>query len=183
MSTIPFIGATGPDGEEGPDRDAWTTPRWFTRALGRVWLDPCSNEFSKVESQKTFRLDRGQDALKLARYVPRDPPGIVFINPPYSRGMVIQFVRAFCRTRFCFLLRYDPSTDWFNELQLCTGAIVQPLRRVNFDPPPGLVVAADNHNNPFPMASFFRDVADVPLALRKISIVLRPERISHVAAT
>lgn len=180
MSTIAFVKARiaheQRESDDDPDRDTWTTPRWFTRRLGRVWLDPCSNAFSKVDAERTFRLDRGQDGLELAKHVPRNPPGIVFINPPYSRGMVIKFVSAYAATRFCFLLRFDPSTDWFKLLQKHTGAIVVPNRRINFDPPPGLVVATDNHNNPFPHAAYFRDLEDVPRGLRDISLVLRPER-------
>lgn len=176
MSTIPFIGASGPldEVDDGVDRDTWTTPPWLTRAIGPVWMDPCSNERSTVDARMTFQLARGQDALVLARYVPRRPPGLVFINPPYSRGQVIRFVRAFVHTRFMFLLRHDVSTMWFRELYAATSVILQPWQRVNFIAPPGL--AHKTHNNPFPHSLFVRDERDVSRELRELCAVIRPER-------
>ncbi len=38
------------------------------------------------------------------------------MNPPYSKGQVERWVAAYGHTRFCFLLRFDPSTTWFNTL-------------------------------------------------------------------
>ncbi len=174
MSTISFIAARAPSDDDDVDRDTYTTPRWLTRAIGPVWLDPCSNIYSKVQAERTFRLDRGQDGLKLARYVPRNPPGIVFVNPPYSRGQVLKWIRAYRHTRFVFLLRHDPSTKWFRELFEASSALVHPFDRINFDPPPGTPKADGNHNNPFPHSLCARDEADISAALRKISMVLRP---------
>ncbi len=172
MTTISFIGARdGEEGDEG-DRDSWTTPLWLAEALGEVWLDPCSNPWSKIRSTKTFRFDCGQDALKLARFVPRNPPGVVFINPPYSRGMVLQFVRAYSHTRFCFLLRHDVSTGWFRELYAATSLLCTPWQRVNFDAPPG--VPHVSHNNPYPHSLFYRDEVDANDAIRRLCAVLRP---------
>lgn len=178
MSTIPFIGGMADDDDDGVDRDAWTTPPWITDALGPVWLDPCSNEFSTVRAKMTFRLDRGQDGIALARLVPRNPPGLVWINPPYSRGMVLAFVRAYRHTRFAFLVRHDTSTEWFAELYNATRYVLQPLRRVNFVPPPGLVTASGHHNNPFPHSIMMSDERDVTPALRAICAVMKPERIA-----
>ncbi len=174
MSTIPYIGARGPTADDDADRDAYTTPRWLTKAIGPVWLDPCSNQYSTVEAERTFRLDRGQCGIALARYVPRNPPGIVFLNTPYSRGLVIKFVRAYRHTRFAFLLRHDVSTAWFRELYGASSLICQPWRRVNFEPPPG--VGGISHNNPFPHSIFYRDAADATPEIRRLCAVLRPER-------
>lgn len=168
-----FIGPRSSNVEQ--DRDTWTTPRDIARALGPVWLDPCSNPRSKIQATKTFMLDRGQDGLELARYVPRDPPAPVFINPPYSRQQVIRWVNAYGRTRFVFLLRFDPSTEWFRRLLLVSSAICVPLERVAFDPPPGIVLANDNHNNPFPHALYYRDAADVTPAMKRLCTVLLTE--------
>ena len=77
----------------GPDRDTWATPEWLTRAIGRVDLDPCSNDRSTVLAKRTFNLDaRGEDGLKLAKFVSRNTR--TYVNPPYGRGLVIQFIRA-----------------------------------------------------------------------------------------
>ncbi len=168
--TTAFIGI--PDA----DRDAWTTPPWITEAIGPVWLDPCSNKYSTVRAERTFQLDRGEDGLKLAKYVPRNPPGLVWINPPYSDGMVLQFVRAYGHTRFAFLLRHDVSTKWFRELYAITNLIAQPWQRINFVPPPGLLVKS--HNNPYPHSIFYRDPGDATDAIRRICAIVRPERLT-----
>lgn len=171
MSTIGYIASREAD---DVDRDTWTTPIKITGRLGHVWLDPCSNVRSKVISDRSFRLDRKQDGLKLARFVPRNPPAIVFINPPYSRGQVMRWIDAYKHTRFLFLLRYDPSTDWFKLLIQYTGLVACPHFRVNFDPPPELVLDGDNHNNPFPHALFARDPGDISPELRAVCTLLRP---------
>jgi hypothetical protein len=165
--TASFMGAAD------PDRDTYTTPPWISRALGRVWLDPCSNERSVIQSERVFRLDRGQNGLALAKFVPRNPPGIVFLNPPYSDGQVIQWVRGYRMTRFCFLVRHDPSTEWFSELFAATGMIAQPRDRVDFQPPPGAEI---NGSNPYPHALFYRDACDVSQAMRDICYLMEPKR-------
>jgi hypothetical protein len=173
VSTIAYVASREAD---NVDRDTWTTPRKITRRLGPVWLDPCSNERSKVEALRTFRLDRGEDGLKLARFVPRNPPGIVFVNPPYSRDQVELWVEAYRHTRFLFLLRYDPSTDWYKLLIKYTSIVAHPHFRVNFDPPPGIVLEGGNHNNPFPHALYARDAADISPELRRVCTLLAPVR-------
>ena len=176
MSTIPYVASRNDD---DVDRDTWTTPVKITWRLGPVWLDPCSNEHSKVIAERTFRLDRRQNGLELARFVPRNPPGIVFVNPPYSRGQVERWVEAYRHTRFVFLLRFDPSTDWFKLLVKHTGAIALPHFRVNFDPPPGLALEDGNHNNPFPHALYARDARDISSELRAVCTLLAPLGAQH----
>ena len=176
MSTISYIKARGPvDDEEEADRDAYTTPPWLTKAIGPVWLDVCTNKFSTVQATIGFRLDRGQDALVLAKHVPKNPPGIVWCNPPYSRGLVIQFVRAFRHTRFAFLVRHDVSTEWFRELYAATSLLCTPWRRVNFVPPPGFTGAV-SHNNPFPHSILYRNADDATDAIHRLCAVFTPTR-------
>jgi hypothetical protein len=156
------------DASGDPDRDTWTTPAFITDAIGPVDLDPCSNERSKVQAARVFRLDRGQDGLALARYVGRDV--LAFCNPPYSRGQVVQWVRAYRHCRFLFILRLDTSTKWFAELMEKTEAIcVLREQRLNFDPPPG----ASSSSNAFPHGIFAARESDVSAALRKLCYVWR----------
>lgn len=157
--------------EIDPDRDTWTTPPIITDAIGEVDLDPCSNERSTVRARRVFRLDKGQDGLVLAKFVGRGER--VFVNPPYSRGMVIQWVRAYEHTRFIFLVRMDTSTGWFSELMARTEEIaVLREARTNFVPPPGV----KGESNAFPHGLFYAKAEDVTDAIKAICYRWRPVR-------
>ncbi len=150
---------------DAPDRDTWCTPKWLADALGHWEIDPCSNSRSHVQADERFDLSRGQDGLNaLVAGVYR-----VFINPPYSRGQVIRWVNAYKHTRFCFLLRFDPSTEWFDELMRHTAVVAVPNRRVNFEPPPGV----ESSSNPFPHGLFYADEDDATDEIRRLCFVMR----------
>lgn len=150
------------------DRDSWTTPAWITVALGPFDLDPCSNPRSLVLAHRTFELARGEDGLALASGV--DSESRVFINPPYSSGQVIRWAQAYAHTRFCFLLRFDPSTAWFRFLYQRSGVVCVPRKRVNFDPPPGVKA----FSNVYPHALFFARLEDASEQIKRLSFAWRP---------
>lgn len=159
--------------DDEPDRSTWVTPIDLARKLGPWDLDPCSNERSHIIARKTFDLERrGQDGLRLARFVSRDTR--TFINPPYTRGQVELWVDAYAHVRFCFLVRFDPSTEWFRKLISRTEIVLVLHDRINFEPPPG-VVPHHKMSNPFPHACLVRDERDVTPALRNLCYVLRPD--------
>lgn len=153
-----------------PDRSTWCTPQPLARKLGAWDLDPCSNDRSHIEALRTFDFDRrGQDGLKLARFVSRR--WRVFINPPYARGQVPLWVEAYAHVRFCYLLRFDPSTDWFSSL-IARCELVCLLRdRINFEPPPGV---EDPPGSPFPHALFYRRASDATPAILAASHLVQP---------
>lgn len=161
------MSAAGAEDDGGPDRDTFCTPRKLARAVGEVDMDPCSNERSHVLARRTFRLDRGQDALVLAKYV--SLWWLLYINPPYSRGSVSAFVNAFCHHRFIFLLRFDASTDWFQRLYDRTERIAFPRDRTDFEPPPGVVTTP---GNPFPHALFYAHAEDVTAEIHAMCYVV-----------
>lgn len=151
------------------DRDTWTTPLWIASAIGLWDLDPCSNDRSKILAARTFSIDRGQNGLVLARFVSK--LSRVFINPPYSD--VWPWVRAYAHTRFCFLVKFDPSTKWCGELISKTELVLFPKRtRVAFDPPPGI---AEPEGNQFPHGLFFKHAADATAAIRSLCYSWRCE--------
>jgi hypothetical protein len=157
-------GATSTDDESAAalaevDRDTWCTPKWIADAIGRFDLDPCSNERSHIVSGSSFRLERGENGLERAKSIGGD--WRVFVNPPYSD--VMPWIEAYRHTRFCFLLKLDPSTKWFAELMRHTELVLIPKgTRVQFEPPPGVEV---NASNPFPHALFYRRASDAPAAI------------------
>lgn len=128
-------------------RQEWCTPKWLAELIGEVDLDPCSNKRSHIRAR--YRSDVTADGFKwnVAKY--HD----VFINPPYGPGSVIRWVRAFAHTRHRFLLRWDPSTDWFAELYKHTTHIWHPGERINFEPPPHIRASS----NAYPHALFMRN--------------------------
>lgn len=145
--------------DDDVDRSTWCTPLWLAQLLGVFDLDCCSNDRSRIVSQRAFRLDRGQDGLVLAKFVPRD--WRVWCNPPYDHGQVIKWVRAYAHTNFAFLLRFDPSTEWFGALWPHVEAVCFMKDRIGFEPPPG----AESSSNPYPHALYYRNKKDIPPAV------------------
>lgn len=136
------------------DRNQWCTPKRIADALGPWDLDPCSNERSHIQAAREYRLERGEDGLVLASF--NDGNTRAFINPPYARGQVIQWIQAYAHTRFCFLLKFDPSTAWFELLMQHTKLVLIPKgERVEFEPPPGIEASSVQ----FPHALFFAEPA------------------------
>lgn len=159
--------------EDEPDRSTWCTPWELAQRLGEWDLDPCTNERSHIISRKRFNLELGQDGLRLARFISRGTR--VFCNPPYTRGQVELWVDAYAHTCFCFLLRFDPSTEWFRKLMARTEVVCVLRERINFEPPPG-VVPHHKLSNPFPHGLFFRRAIDATPAVLAASYVLEPRK-------
>jgi len=146
--------------EKAPDRNTWCTPKWIADAIGEVDLDPCSNDRSHIHAKETYVLERGENGLMLAPDVPRE--SLCYINPPYGRGLVIQWVRAYGEKRFIFLLKFDPSTLWFAELMSHTKLVLFPKQeRVEFEPPPDVKASSVQ----FPHALFFSNPEDARLEI------------------
>lgn len=155
---------------EDVDRDTWTTPRLIADAVGAWDLDPCSNPRSVMRAARTFSLERGQNGLALAKFINRSAR--VWVNPPYSD--VMPWVLAYGHTRFCFLVKFDPSTKWCAELLTRTDVVLFPKgERVAFDPPPGV---PNPGGNQFPHGLFYARREDVTDAIRNICYLWRNER-------
>jgi hypothetical protein len=143
-------------------RDGACTPKWLADLIGDVHVDPCSNERSHVRARLRAcglhapAYDDGAavdpiDGLALAPLVPAE--WLVFINPPYSRGQVLRWVRAYRHVDFQFLLRFDTSTEWFEELCAVARYVWFPRRRrIEFEPPPGVEFSS----NPYPHGLYCR---------------------------
>jgi hypothetical protein len=76
------------DAAWGPDD--WNTPEWIlepVRALagGQVAFDPCSNRHSTVDAREACTIE--DDSLT----IDWDVDGLIFVNPPYSRGNLEKF--------------------------------------------------------------------------------------------
>lgn len=150
------------------DRDSWCTPKSWAERLGGFDLDPCSNDRSHVDAIYSYRIERGENGLKLGTSKWMDGASVkTFINPPYSD--VMPWITAFKHTRFCFLLKFDTSTKWFHELYRVTGLVCVTRKRIAFEPPPGV----KGSSNQFPHAFFYRHLEDAPKEILSTCIAWR----------
>ncbi len=162
-------------GSGDPGRGAYCTPKWLADAVGSWDLDPFSNPRSHVAATTSCMLERGDDGLagpQVGEYWLADggrqhatADTRVWVQPPYE--IVDDAIAHYGHTRFCFLLRFDPSTQWFRRLyQLSCFTCVPIGRRLDFEPPPGVEVSS----NPFPHALFFARSADATDEIRRLCI-------------
>ena len=159
-------------------RGTWCTPKWLAEAVGPWDLDPFSNPRSHIASTWRCSLEDGGDGLlpEFGQYRCRagEAPAFAFsdlrvwIQPPYD--IVLQAFRHYRHTRWCALLRFDPSTKWFAEVYAEARMVCVPRgRRVNFEPPPGVKASS----NAYPHALFYRDARDVTDAVMAMCVTWR----------
>jgi hypothetical protein len=148
------------------DRDTWCTPKWIAELIGRWDLDPCSNDRSHINAKRKYDLElRDENGLLLASKAKKSTR--VFVNPPYSD--VGPWVEAYGHTRFCFLVKFDPSTAWCTELLAKTSLILFPKKdgersaRIAFEPPPGV---PNPGGHQFPHGLFFARADDATKAIK-----------------
>lgn len=147
-------------GSNDPARGTYCTPKWIADIVGPWDLDPFSNPRSRIVAERRCMLEDGGDGLaeggrgcyrvatQLSRIAKADTR--VWLQPPYE--IVDEAIAHYGHTRFCALLRFDPSTDWFQTLYRLTRLVCVPRRRrVDFEPPPGVPVSS----NPFAHALYY----------------------------
>lgn len=176
MRELKPANVSGGSGET--DRGAWCTLKKWTDRVGEWDIDPFSNPRSTLIASVRCMLEDGGDGLADLE-VPgswrsgAEQTGVADENtktwgqPPYS--IVEQAVAHYRHTRFCFLLRLDPSTDWFELLWERTQLLAIPLGdREMFDPPPGIEASS----NPQPHAFYYAHASDVTPAIAESCILL-----------
>lgn len=153
-------------GHDPEDRSTWCTPSKITAAIGPVHLDPCGSARGTVQSVTTWLIERGEDGLDPARIATIEPRSLIYINCPYKRGAALAWIRAYAGfAGSMFLLRLDPSTEWFRTLIATHPVMWIPGERVNFEPPPGV----RSSSNPYPHALFMTDVAAESVMRRRLA--------------
>lgn len=154
------------------DRGAWCTSADTARMVGPWDHDPFSNPRSNIVSRTACMLERGDDGLAgprvgeffiagLGRRL-ADEDTRLWGQPPYT--LVPEALSHYGHTRFCFLLRFDPSTKWFSRLYQLSKLVCVLRKREPFVPPPGVKASS----NPHAHALFYRDERDAtPEVLRR----------------
>lgn len=182
----------GGSGEKA--RGAWCTPQKWADRLGAFDLDAFSNPRSHIVATTHLMLERGDDALAgpgvgtywasptgdiIAPGEERRWPSAcgrkhasvdtsVFIQPPYE--LVDEALAHYGHTRFCALLRFDPSTKWFCKLYKLARLVCVPRgERFDFEPPPGVRGGANPHAHAF----FYARVEDAPQAVLRACFAWR----------
>lgn len=161
--------ANGNGGSGDIDRGAYCTPKEWAGLVGRWDVDPFSNPRSHIVSARSCQLERGDNGLepgpagsyRVGRRVYRATARTkVWIQPPYE--IVLEVLAHYGHTRFGALLRFDPSTKWFERLWSMSRLIALPRReRIEFEAPPGVEAS----KNPYPHAFYFANPADASPAL------------------
>lgn len=185
----------GNGGSGDPHRGTYCTPKEWAIAVGRWGLDPFSNPRSHILAGEHLSLERGDDGLlDLAQpgsyyRAPRteDEKRVaqfnreafmcvatvttrVFLQPPYE--LAAEAIAHYGHTRFCALLRLDPSPEWAELLWPRVKFIAIPFRtRLEFEPPPGIPASA----SPYPHAFYYTHEEDITDEIRRLCIVLRVE--------
>jgi hypothetical protein len=173
-------------------RDGWCTPKWLAELIGMVHLDPATNPRSHIDAHYQCMLEDEGDGLHLEGVEPgafrignfvelADEDCTTFINCGYNRGEVERWVSHYGHTRFVFLLKWSPDTQWFSRLLPLCDYVWFPLVRVDFEPPPGVEASS----NPLPHALYLRKPSDELLTrLRGAGWLLRvtPELLDWVSA-
>lgn len=159
----------------------WNTPRWFIarleRFLGRVQLDPCSNEWSVVDAVDNVRLDQGRDGLSFS-WARR---GLVFLNPPYGDEISPFMEKLPEADEAVALVPSRTDTVWWQGAADSCSALVLWSGRLRFTgrrEGPG-------QSAPFPSTVFYFGERTTPFLDAFIDdgiAILRPEgaRISHM---
>jgi hypothetical protein len=163
-------------------RGSYCTPAKYAAAVGPWDLDPFSNPRSHIVATVRCMLEDGGDGIADATL-----PGCfrsgreghvhvageqmrVWLQPDYS--FVDEAIEHYGHTRFCALLRFDPSTAWFAALWPKTRVIAIPFgERLEFEAPPGI----ETSSNPHAHAFFYADENDLTSEMRQFCILLRNE--------
>ncbi len=125
----------------GGDSDSnWTTPRYVLDVIESfhpIDLDPCSNEWSKVNASRKVQLP--EDGLE----VPWSQNGLTFVNPPYSRGEIPKWTAKAVResrpgAHILMLINACPETEaWKDNVWPYASRVGFWRARIKFDKPGG----------------------------------------------
>lgn len=116
----------------------WYTPIYLVElareVMGSIDLDPASDEFGNSRIKAKSFYSEQQNGLNL------DWSGKVWLNPPYHRNLIKQFVskmnseyRKGNTTEAIMLVNNSTETPWFQSASFTATAAVFPLGRIRFE--------------------------------------------------
>lgn len=112
--------------------DEWYTPKEIIDALGTFDLDPCAPLYPLWDTAKVM-YDRNDDGLT------KEWKGRVWLNPPYSRPLIEQFVSKLAKHGNGIALLFNRcDSKMFQDVIFKQGSAIKFLRgRIKFYRPNG----------------------------------------------
>ena len=116
--------------------DEWYTPKWIIDTLGPFDLDPCSPVVRPYDTA-TVHLTKEQDGLKTPWGKTEDVR--VWLNPPYSRPLVEQFIRKMAEHNngIALLVNRQDNVMWQEVIFPTASSMIFMRHRVKFIHPEG----------------------------------------------
>jgi phage N-6-adenine-methyltransferase len=143
------------------DSDAWYTPAAYVDAardvMGEIDFDPFSGEKANETIRATRYLDANHSAFEHQwRRNKREDPLRVWMNPPYSSGIVGRAVDAFLSqwkagniAQAVVLTNNATDTRWFSALRQGCAGICFTDHRISFESPDGKRISGNTRGQAF----------------------------------
>ena len=116
--------------------DEWYTPKWIIDTLGPFDLDPCSPAVRPFDAA-TVHWTKEQDGLRMPWGKTEDVR--VWLNPPYSRPLIEQFVRKMAdhNNDIALLVNRQDNVMWQEVIFPTAASMIFMRHRVKFITPDG----------------------------------------------
>lgn len=133
----------GPHVSNNSGNNEWYTPKRFIDSvrdvLGTIDLDPASNVIAQETVQATTFYDVESDGLSAEWH------GRVFMNPPYARGLIGEFVDKLLAeynsgrvNQAIVLVNNATESGWSQKLGSIANGLCHVAGRIKYDTPGGL---------------------------------------------
>lgn len=116
--------------------DEWYTPQWIIEKLGPFDLDPCS-PVNRPFDTATVHVTKEQDGLTMDWGQSEDVR--VWLNPPYSRPLVEQFVKKMSEHNngIALLVNRQDNVMWQEVIFPTATSMIFMRHRIHFLRPDG----------------------------------------------
>lgn len=116
--------------------DEWYTPQWIIDALGPFDLDPCSPKERPFDTAKVH-WTKEQDGLRMPWGAPEKVR--VWLNPPYSRVLLEQFIKKMAQHNngIALLVNRQDNVMWQEVIFPTAVSMIFMRHRVKFIHPEG----------------------------------------------
>ena len=123
--------------EHNSGNNEWNTPKTYTEAartvMGSIDVDPASSEAANKTVRAAEYYTKEDDGLS------HEWHGAVWMNPPYSGGLVDDFSKKLVSeyqngavTQACVLVNNATETEWLQRMFLIASAVCFPRQRIRF---------------------------------------------------